>query len=60
VQNASRDRWTFEHTDARLEGVLRVIDRRCHKTSVRYGDPDNLELGANIAGLLAVAEALHA
>ena len=59
-QNASRDRWTFEHTEARLEEIMRGIHARCHETSEEYGDPGNLVLGANIAGFLTVAEAVHA
>ena len=59
-QNASRDRWTFEHTEARLEEIMRGIHARCHETSQEYGDPGNLVLGANIAGFLTVAEAVHA
>ncbi len=59
-QNASRDRWTFEHTEARLEQIMRGIHARCHETSEEYGDPGNLVLGANIAGFLTVAEAVHA
>ncbi len=59
-QNASRDRWTFEHTEARLEDIMRGIHARCHETSEEYGDPGNLVLGANVAGFLTVAEAMHA
>lgn len=59
-QNASRDRWTFEHTEARLEEIMRSIHSRCHETAEEYGDPGNLVLGANIAGFLTVAEAVHA
>ena len=59
-QNASRDRWTFEHTELRLEEIMRGIHARCHETAEEYGDPGNLVLGANIAGFLTVAEAVHA
>jgi glutamate dehydrogenase (NADP+) len=59
-QNASRDRWTFEHTEARLEEIMRGIHARCHETAEEYGQPGNLVLGANIAGFLTVAEAVHA
>jgi glutamate dehydrogenase (NADP+) len=53
-------RWTFEHTEARLEEIMRGITTRCHETSQEYGDPGNLVLGANVAGFLTVAEAVHA
>ncbi|WP_019873886.1 NADP-specific glutamate dehydrogenase [Sporichthya polymorpha] len=59
-QNASRDRWSFERTETRLEEIMRDIHHRCHATSTEYGDPGNLVLGANVAGFLQVAEAVHA
>ncbi|MGY1781994.1 NADP-specific glutamate dehydrogenase [Geodermatophilus sp. SYSU D01036] len=59
-QNASRDRWTFEHTEARLEEIMRGIHERCHATAEEYGSPGDLVLGANVAGFLQVAEAVHA
>jgi glutamate dehydrogenase (NADP+) len=59
-QNASRDRWTFEHSEARLEEIMRSIHARCHETAEEYGAPGDLVLGANVAGFLEVAEAVHA
>ncbi|MDP9394226.1 MAG: NADP-specific glutamate dehydrogenase [Actinomycetota bacterium] len=59
-QNASRDRWTFAHTEERLHEIMRAIHARCHETAEEYGDPGNLILGANVAGFLTVAEAVHA
>jgi glutamate dehydrogenase (NADP+) len=59
-QNASRDRWTFEHSEARLEEIMRDIHARCHATAEEYGRPGDLVLGANVAGFLQVAEAVHA
>jgi glutamate dehydrogenase (NADP+) len=59
-QNASRDRWTFEHSEARLEEIMRGIHARCHETAEDYGAPGDLVLGANVAGFLQVAEAVHA
>jgi glutamate dehydrogenase (NADP+) len=59
-QNASRDRWTFEHSEARLEEIMRSIHARCHETAEEYGSPGDLVLGANVAGFLQVAEAVHA
>jgi glutamate dehydrogenase (NADP+) len=59
-QNASRDRWSFEHTEDRLREIMRDIHARCHETAEEYGDPGNLILGANVAGFLRVAEAVHA
>ncbi|WP_164701043.1 NADP-specific glutamate dehydrogenase [Modestobacter sp. KNN46-3] len=59
-QNASRDRWTFEHSEQRLEEIMRAIHARCHETAEEYGAPGDLVLGANVAGFLQVAEAVHA
>ncbi|MGY1834874.1 NADP-specific glutamate dehydrogenase [Blastococcus sp. SYSU DS0510] len=59
-QNASRDRWTFEHSESRLAEIMRDIHTRCHETAEEYGSPGDLVLGANVAGFLQVAEAVHA
>jgi glutamate dehydrogenase (NADP+) len=59
-QNASRDRWTFEHSEAKLAEIMRGIHARCHETAEEYGSPGDLVLGANVAGFLEVAEAVHA
>jgi glutamate dehydrogenase (NADP+) len=59
-QNASRDRWTFEHSEARLAEIMRDIHARCYETAEEYGSPGDLVLGANVAGFLRVAEAVHA
>ncbi|MGY2085453.1 NADP-specific glutamate dehydrogenase [Blastococcus sp. SYSU DS0539] len=59
-QNASRDRWTFEHSEARLAEIMRDIHARCHETAEEYGSPGDLVLGANVAGFIQVAEAVHA
>jgi glutamate dehydrogenase (NADP+) len=59
-QNAARDRWTFEHTEARLEDIMRGIHTRCSETAEEYGVPGNLVLGANVAGFPRVAEAVQA
>jgi glutamate dehydrogenase (NADP+) len=59
-QNASRDSWSFEHTEARLHELMRDIHRRCAETAEEYGAPGDLVVGANIAGFLRVADAMHA
>ena len=59
-QNASRDSWTFEHSEARLREIMVDIHRRCHDTAAEYGDPGNYIAGANIAGYSRVAEAMLA
>jgi glutamate dehydrogenase (NADP+) len=59
-QNASRDSWSFEHTEERLEALMRDIHARCAETAEEYGAPGDLVTGANIAGFLRVADAMHA
>jgi glutamate dehydrogenase (NADP+) len=59
-QNASRDSWTFEHTEERLAEIMRHIHDSCHDTAERYGSPGNYVVGANIAGFEVVAEAMLA
>jgi glutamate dehydrogenase (NADP+) len=60
-QNASRDAWTFEQTEARLETVMRNVHDQCRATADAYvGTPDDYVSGANIAGFLRVAEAMAA
>src|SRR3546814_2704701 len=59
-QNASRDSWTFEETEARLAAIMRRIHDRCAETAEEYGAPGNYALGANIPGFVRVAEARSA
>lgn len=59
-QNASRDRWTFAHTEERLTEIMVGIHDRCATTADEYGSPGNYVLGANIAGFVQVADAMLA
>ena len=59
-QNASRDSWSFEHTEARLEQIMRDVHASCHEAAEEYGAPGDLVLGANVTGFVRVAEAMHA
>jgi glutamate dehydrogenase (NADP+) len=58
-QNASRDSWTFEQTEARLATIMRGIHDTCAATADEYGAPGDYVLGANIAGFVRVAEAMR-
>jgi glutamate dehydrogenase (NADP+) len=49
-QNASRDRWTFEHSESRLEDIMRDIPTRCDASPASTGAPADLVLGPNVAG----------
>lgn len=59
-QNASRDSWSFEQTEARLADIMRGIHDLCADTAEEYGAPGDYVLGANIAGFIRVAEAMRA
>ncbi|ALU40774.1 glutamate dehydrogenase [Kocuria flava] len=59
-QNASRDSWTFEYTEERLEQIMRSIHDSCAETAEDYGMPGNYVAGANIAGFMKVAGAMVA
>ena len=59
-QNASRDSWTFEQTEARLATIMHNIHDLCAATAEEYGAPGDYVLGANIAGFVRVAEAMDA
>nr|PZN79240.1 MAG: NADP-specific glutamate dehydrogenase [Pseudomonadota bacterium] len=59
-QNASRDAWTFEHTERRLHEIMQNIHRDCYETAAEYGSPRNYVVGANIVGFKRVAQAMLA
>ncbi len=59
-QNASRDSWTFEHTEQRLAHIMRSIHDRCAETADEFGRPGDYVLGANITGFTRVADAMIA
>ncbi len=59
-QNASRDSWSFEFTEKRLQQIMKDIHKTCHETAEEFGQPDNYVLGANIAGFIKVARAMVA
>ncbi|GAA4191362.1 NADP-specific glutamate dehydrogenase [Microbacterium oryzae] len=59
-QNASRDSWSFEHTEQRLSEIMSSIHQRCLETADEYGTPGDYVAGANIAGFTQVADAMLA
>ena len=59
-QNASRDSWTFEHTEQRLAEIMKNIHRNCWETAEEFGAKGNYVVGANIAGFIRVAKAMVA
>ncbi|HEU5015777.1 MAG TPA: NADP-specific glutamate dehydrogenase [Roseiflexaceae bacterium] len=59
-QNASRDTWTFEYTEARLAEIMINIHQLVFETADEFGTPGNYVKGANIAGFLKVARPMVA
>ncbi len=59
-QNASRDSWSFEHTEQRLAEIMAGIHHLCAETAEEFGAPGDLVKGANIAGFQCVATAMDA
>jgi len=60
TQNSMRYSWTFEEVDAKLKDIMINIYKNASKAAKEYGYEDNLVVGANIAGFLKVANAMHA
>ncbi|NYH80774.1 glutamate dehydrogenase (NADP+) [Actinopolyspora biskrensis] len=59
-QNASRDSWSREFTEQRLEEIMVSVHDRCYATAEEYGMPGDYTAGANIAGFTRVADAMLA
>jgi glutamate dehydrogenase (NADP+) len=59
-QNASRDAWSFDYTEKKLEEIMVGIHNICYETAEEYGAPGNYVLGANVAGFIKVAQAMVA
>lgn len=59
-QNASRDSWTFEFTEKKLESIMTNIHATTYETAEEFGASGNYVTGANIAGFIKVAKAMVA
>ena len=59
-QNSLRLNWTFDEVDQRLKQIMSDIYHQVKSTAIEYEDPNNLSLGANIAGFKKVAAAMLA
>lgn len=57
-QNSERLHWTFEQVDNKLKEIMANIYKNAKKNAEEFGDPDNLVMGANIAGFKKIAEAM--
>jgi glutamate dehydrogenase (NADP+) len=59
-QNASREAWGFEETDAKLRQIMKNVFTLCSEAAEEFGSPGNMVVGANIAGFIKVARAMIA
>ncbi len=60
TQNSMRLSWTFEETDAKLKEIMTNIFNTVDSTAREIGYEYNYVMGANIAGLLRVSDAMIA
>lgn len=59
-QNSERLSWSFEKTDEELKQIMQNIYYNIKEAALEYDRPDDFVLGANIAGLKKVAQAMEA
>ncbi|CDF59081.1 NADP-specific glutamate dehydrogenase [Thermobrachium celere] len=57
-QNSMRLSWTFEEVDQKLKNIMVNIYKNASQKALEYDHPDNLVVGANIAGFIKVADAM--
>jgi glutamate dehydrogenase (NADP+) len=57
-QNSMRLSWTREEVDERLHNIMIAIHKQCYEAAEEYGQPENLVMGANIAGFVKVADSM--
>ncbi len=57
-QNSLRLSWAREEVDEKLHNIMIAIHSQCREAAQEYGQPDNLMMGANIAGFVKVADAM--
>ena len=59
-QNSIRSSWTFDEVDAKLQGIMVNIYHNMKEACEKYNARDNFVVGANIAGVMKVADAMMA
>ncbi|MBQ9631450.1 MAG: NADP-specific glutamate dehydrogenase [Lachnospiraceae bacterium] len=59
-QNSQRLSWTFEEVDEKLKGIMQNIFHSSYDAAEKYGHKGDLVVGANIAGVEKVANAMLA
>ena len=60
AQNSMRISWTAEEVDQKLHQIMVTIHKNAMEAAEQCGFGYNLVAGANIAGFMKVAEAMHA
>jgi glutamate dehydrogenase (NADP+) len=58
AQNSMRLPWPRAEVDQRLRQIMATIHKNASSTAAEYDQPDNLVIGANIAGFVKVADAM--
>lgn len=58
AQNSMRTAWTRDEVDEKLKNIMKSIYESCKESAAKYGSPGNLQVGANIAGFLKVADSM--
>ena len=58
AQDMELFQWTAAEVDLRLRTIMTRIHDHVARAAAQYGHPDNLVLGANIAGFVKVADAM--
>lgn len=58
AQNSQRLSWTFQKTDDRLLAIMKNIYYNIATQAEKYGNKNDLVMGANIAGFIKVADAM--
>lgn len=57
-QNSLRIHWTWQEVEKQLKNIMKTIFKDAYEASEKYGQKGNLQLGANAAGFLKVANAM--
>lgn len=58
AQNSLRTSWSREEVDQKLKEIMNNIYKSCKEAAAAYGQPGNIQDGANIAGFLKVADSV--
>lgn len=59
AQNSARLSWSFEKADRKLQAIMYTIYTDISQAAKEYNMTGNLVAGANIAGFLKIANAMH-